>query len=46
MSAYEMLYQCYRSGQMSERQWQEHLNADEVFRSWLSRHLSSLRSEG
>ncbi|MFD1104265.1 hypothetical protein [Sphingobium olei] len=27
---------CYRSGQMSERQWQAHLS-DPLFRIWLSK---------
>lgn len=36
MSDYELLLACYRSGQISEAQWQEHLR-DEVFRAWLSK---------
>lgn len=32
----ELILACYQSGQMSERQWQEHLK-DETFRAWLSR---------
>ena len=39
MSDYESLLVCYRSGQMSESQWQAHLK-DEVFRAWLKRRLS------
>lgn len=31
---YELLLTCYRSGQVSERQWQEHLR-DEKLRQWL-----------
>ena len=34
---YALLLECYRSGQISERQWQAHLR-DEVFRAWLKRH--------
>lgn len=34
---YSMLLACYRSGQMNERQWQEHLK-DEVFAAWLKRN--------
>lgn len=35
MSDFEMLLACYKSGQVSERQWQEHLkNAD--FAAWLT----------
>lgn len=36
MSEYALLLACYRSGQISERQWQDHLR-DEVFARWLSR---------
>lgn len=31
---YADLLACYRSGQISEAQWKEHLR-DEVFRRWL-----------
>lgn len=34
---YDLLLACYLSGQVSEKQWQEHLK-DEVFRAWLLRH--------
>jgi hypothetical protein len=34
MKTYELLLQCYRSGQISERQWQEHLK-DEAFAAWI-----------
>lgn len=34
---YSLLIQCYRSGQISERQWQEHMK-DEVFRKWVEKH--------
>lgn len=37
MSEYEALLACYRSGQISERQWQEHLK-DELFRAWVAEH--------
>ena len=33
---YELLYQCYRSRQMSERQWQEHLR-EKRFKEWVLR---------
>ena len=33
---YQALYACYRSGQMSERQWQEHLR-DPLFALWVAR---------
>lgn len=31
---YQQLVECYKSSQMTERQWQEHLK-DEVFTAWL-----------
>ena len=34
---YELLLICYRSGQVSERQWQEHLK-DAGFVAWLDNH--------
>lgn len=34
---YDLLLQCYRSGQISEAQWQQHLK-DEVFSAWLKRN--------
>jgi hypothetical protein len=34
MNSYELILQCYRSGQISEKQWQEHLK-DEVFAKWV-----------
>lgn len=34
MTEFEMLLACYRSGQMSERQWQAHLE-DRAFREWV-----------
>ena len=33
---YALLLVCYQSGQMSERQWREHLK-DEVFSAWLKK---------
>lgn len=33
---YQLLLECYLSGQVSEWQWAEHLK-DEVFRQWLKR---------
>ncbi len=38
MSIYESILACYRSGQMSEDQWQQHLR-DEVFRAWVKRRV-------
>jgi hypothetical protein len=37
MSQYALILACYRSGQISEAAWQEHLR-DDVFRRWLTRH--------
>ena len=34
---YKLLLACYRSGQVSERQWQEHLK-DIDFVGWLDNH--------
>lgn len=33
---FALILDCYLSGQISERQWQEHLK-DEVFRKWLEK---------
>lgn len=37
MSKFELLLVCYKSGQVSERQWQEHLT-DADFVAWLDQH--------
>jgi len=34
---YALLLACYRSGQITPAQWQEHLR-DEVFAAWLKKH--------
>jgi hypothetical protein len=34
---YALLFECYRSGQMSEAEWQQHLR-DELFAAWLKRN--------
>jgi hypothetical protein len=34
---YSLLLACYRSGQISAAQWEEHLK-DEVFRAWLQKN--------
>jgi hypothetical protein len=36
MSRYALLLACYRSGQISEAQWQQHLR-DAVFARWIGR---------
>lgn len=37
-SRYEDIYASYKSGQVSERQWQEHLK-DSGFKEWLSHRV-------
>lgn len=39
---YQNLLDCYRSGQISEKQWQEHLK-DEGFAEWVKRNQSIKR---
>lgn len=36
-NSFALLLACYRSGQVSERQWQEHLK-DKKLRQWLERN--------
>lgn len=38
MTDFEALLACYRSGQVSERQWQAHLE-DKAFRAWVEDQL-------
>lgn len=38
MNYFELLYQCYQSGQVAEEQWQKHLQ-DRKFAVWLRRKL-------
>lgn len=35
MEKFELLLQCYLSGQMSEKQWQDHLSNDEGLKEWI-----------
>lgn len=37
MSRFEHLLACYVSGQMTEADWQWHLETDELFRAWYAR---------
>lgn len=39
---YELLIACYRSGQIPEAAWQEHLR-DEVFAQWLAGEFRGAR---
>ena len=34
IEAFDLLLQCYLSGQMSERQWQEQLKCEEGLKEW------------
>jgi hypothetical protein len=34
---YDLILACYRSGQMTEQQWQEHLK-DEHFAAWVEKY--------
>lgn len=34
---FQMLLDCYLSGQMSPRQWQEHITKEPRFKQWLAR---------
>lgn len=45
MPSYESLLICYRSGQISELQWCEHLR-DEVFRKYVEKHQGPLIDYG
>lgn len=38
---FEMLWECYLSGQMTEKQWQAHLSEDADLREWIARQDSS-----
>jgi hypothetical protein len=35
---HRLLFYCYYSGQMSEKQWQDHLR-DSGFSKWISQHF-------
>lgn len=37
MNHYSLLIECYRSGQVSERQWSEHLK-DELFAAYVRKN--------
>jgi hypothetical protein len=39
MTKFELLLACYKSGQVSERQWQEHLK-DADFAAWMDQHAN------
>lgn len=37
---YELLMQCFLSGQMTQARLDRHMQDDEVFKSWVSRYLA------
>jgi hypothetical protein len=39
MDKFELLLACYKSGQVSERQWQEHLK-DADFAEWMEKRAN------
>ncbi len=39
MSRYQALLACFRSGQMSEAQLQEHMRADAVFAAYVKKEI-------
>lgn len=40
---YELLYQCFLSGQMSAGQLHEHMTEDQVFKAWIERRVGADR---
>ena len=46
MEKFELLLQCYKSGQMSEKQWQDHLRNDEGLAEWYVNILQNQQSKG
>jgi len=41
MSKYELLLACFRSGQMSDAQLQEHMRADAVFAAYVKKETDN-----
>lgn len=41
MVEYENLLACFRSGQMTEAQFQDHMRADSVFAAWVQDTLAN-----
>jgi hypothetical protein len=41
MIRFEALLTCYRTGQMSEAQLQEHMREDAIFAAWVRRQIRS-----
>mgnify|MGYP001377233792 CR=1 FL=1 len=44
MTEFELLLACYSSGQISERQWQAHLE-DKAFREWVEARAAIKQAE-
>lgn len=40
-TSYELLFQCFLSGQMSAAQLEVHMGDDEVFRAWVGRRMAA-----
>lgn len=40
MSKYELLLACFRSGQMTEAQFQDHMRGDAAFAAWVQDALA------
>nr|WP_250808162.1 hypothetical protein [Neorhizobium tomejilense] len=38
-SNYDILFQCFVSGQMSDAQLQQHMREDQIFKAWVDRKL-------
>lgn len=42
-TSYELLFQCFLSGQMSAAQLEAHMSGDDVFRAWVGRRMAARR---
>ncbi|MCS4090031.1 hypothetical protein [Rhizobium sp. BK176] len=40
---YELLFECFTSGQMSRAQLERHMTEDEVFRAWVDKRVKDRR---
>lgn len=43
MEKFELLFECYISGQLSEKQWQDHLKYDKGLKEWYKDFLDEKR---
>lgn len=46
MASYELILECYLSGQITEKDMDERLRDDEVFKAWLSRKMRGRAPNG